>query len=74
MFNILHLDFTFVDLDTGEIINKYCYQQACDDFGIVPESLVKDKTLASFCASFKRGCIKKRNISLHIDFKIQKIF
>lgn len=78
MLSIAKLNFTFVDNDTGEVIKKFKYEQASspeDKNGIVDiDNFVTNNILSSYVSSFRRGCLSRHNISLHIDFNIEKIF
>lgn len=75
MLEVAKIHFSFVDTDTGEVLGKYSYQKANDNGNPVDvESFVTNKLLSSYVSSFIRGCFKRRNIILQIDFTIEKIF
>lgn len=68
------LDFAFVDNDTGEVISKHHYHVFNNEDKFDTQDFLSDKVLASFVASFKRGCLKRENLSLQIDFKTNSVF
>lgn len=78
MLSIANLNFTFVDNDTGEVIKKYKYEQASPpedkDGNVDIDNFVTNHLLSTYVSSFRRGCLSKNNISLQIDFNIEKIF
>lgn len=68
------LDFSFVDSDTGEVIYTRSYEVFDTESNYATVDFVSDKLLAKYLASFKRGCIKSKKLSLIINYNESTVF